>query len=150
MQPEEKRRSATDGTRDHHLVAWVDIPVAKLDRAIAFYSALLAAPVERQAGSGFVVGMLPASPGAVGARLVRDPAISMGAATPPAAGGAPPLAGPLVYLAVPGRLREAVRAVGALGGQVLAPPHSLGEFGWRAIVLDSEGNRIALHAPTDA
>jgi predicted enzyme related to lactoylglutathione lyase len=31
-------------------------------------------------------------------------------------------------------------------GKVLEPRHSISPFGFRAIVMDSEGNRIALHA----
>ena len=46
-----------------------------------------------------------------------------------------------------GRLAEAVRAVTEHGGQVLQAVHEIGPHGLRAIVLDSEGNRIALHAP---
>jgi predicted enzyme related to lactoylglutathione lyase len=33
---------------------------------------------------------------------------------------------------------------------VLEPTHGIGPHGFRAIVLDSEGNRIALHSSTDA
>jgi predicted enzyme related to lactoylglutathione lyase len=37
---------------------------------------------------------------------------------------------------------------GKLG--VLEPVTGIGEHGFRAIVADSEGNRIGLHSPTDA
>lgn len=54
--------------------------------------------------------------------------------------------GPLVYLNVHGRLDEAVEAVEPSGGKILEPKEAIGPFGFRAIVLDSEGNRIALHS----
>jgi predicted enzyme related to lactoylglutathione lyase len=54
-------------------------------------------------------------------------------------------AGPLIYWNVEGRPAQAVAAVAANGDQVLADMHQIGRHGWRAIVLDSEGNRIALH-----
>ena len=54
--------------------------------------------------------------------------------------------GPLLYFNVDGRLEEAVAAAVEQGGRVLKPPHAIGAFGHRAIVLDSEGNRIALHS----
>ncbi len=41
---------------------------------------------------------------------------------------------------------SAVTAVESNGGTVLMPDHDLGEWGRRAIVIDSEGNRIALHS----
>jgi uncharacterized protein len=54
--------------------------------------------------------------------------------------------GPLVYLNVHGRLDEAVEAVEPSGGKILEPKTPIGPFGFRAVVLDSEGNRIALHS----
>ena len=58
-------------------------------------------------------------------------------------------AGVLVYMNVNGRIRNAVSQVEALGGKVLEPTHAIGPHGFRAIVLDSEGNRIALHSESD-
>ena len=54
--------------------------------------------------------------------------------------------GPLLYFNCQGRLDEAVAAVGPNGGKVLQPKHPIGPYGSRAVVLDSEGNRIALHS----
>ena len=56
--------------------------------------------------------------------------------------------GLLVYLNVDGRIADAERAVAAGGGQVLKATHAIGPHGYRAIVLDSEGNRVALHSGT--
>jgi predicted enzyme related to lactoylglutathione lyase len=52
----------------------------------------------------------------------------------------------LLYFNCQGRLDEAVAAVGPNGGKVLQPKHPIGPYGFRAVVLDSEGNRIALHS----
>ena len=52
----------------------------------------------------------------------------------------------MIYLNVNGRLDDAIAAVAAHGGKVIQPKHEIGPFGFRAIVLDSEGNRIALHS----
>ena len=40
----------------------------------------------------------------------------------------------------------AVTAVPAAGGTVVLDTHEIGPHGYRAIILDSEGNRIALHS----
>jgi predicted enzyme related to lactoylglutathione lyase len=58
--------------------------------------------------------------------------------------------GVLLYLNANGRIRDAVSKVVPNGGSVLQDTHSIGSPGFRAIVLDSEGNRIALHSETDA
>jgi predicted enzyme related to lactoylglutathione lyase len=58
--------------------------------------------------------------------------------------------GVLVYLNVNRRIRDAVRKVVPNGGSVVQDTHSIGPPGFRAIVLDSEGNRIALHSVVDA
>jgi hypothetical protein len=47
-------------------------------------------------------------------------------------------------------MREAVQQVAKLGGRIVEPPKSIGQHGFRAIVIDSEGKRVALHAATDA
>jgi hypothetical protein len=54
--------------------------------------------------------------------------------------------GPLLYFNCQGRLDEAVAAVEPNAGKVLQPKHPIGPYGFRAVVLDSEGNRIALHS----
>ena len=58
----------------------------------------------------------------------------------------PSAEGPLVYLNVHGRLDDAIEAVEPSGGKILQPKEAIGPFGFRAVVLDTEGNRIALHS----
>ena len=58
----------------------------------------------------------------------------------------PSSTGPLIYLNAQGRLDEAIAAVEPNGGKILQPKHQIGPYGSRAVVLDSEGNRIALHS----
>ncbi len=116
---------------------WVDIPVIDLGRAIGFYSTVLGAEVTREGGPGFVFGLLPHEGNSVGGCLYT-----------PGPENSPSNIGPLVYLNAEGRLGQAVKAAETHGGRLLQPIHQIGEHGWRAIVIDSEGNRIALHAPT--
>jgi predicted enzyme related to lactoylglutathione lyase len=60
----------------------------------------------------------------------------------------PSQTGPLIYLSVEGRLDDAVKKAGASGGKVLEEKQQIGPHGYRAVVVDSEGNRIALHSST--
>jgi len=57
----------------------------------------------------------------------------------------PSAKGPLIYLSVEGRLDEAVETARQNGGKVLRARQQIGEHGFRAVIIDSEGNRIALH-----
>ena len=115
-------------------IVWCDIAVLDLDRALKFYSAVLGQDVRKQEFSGMTVGVLPHNDGEVGGCLFTSRDVK------------PSDAGVLIYLNANGRLDAALAAVTANGGKILQPKHPIGPFGFRAIVLDSEGNRIALHS----
>lgn len=121
----------------HNRVVWCDIPVADLDRASAFYREVLAIGVQRMQFDGGAFALLDHDQGN-GACLVQQP------------GYAGNTDGPLVYFNCDQRLPEAVAAVAPNGGRVIEALHPIGPHGLRAIVLDSEGNRIALHSSAAA
>jgi predicted enzyme related to lactoylglutathione lyase len=54
--------------------------------------------------------------------------------------------GVLLYFNCEGRLDQSIAAVEPNGGKIQQPKHQIGPYGFRAVVLDSEGNRIALHS----
>ncbi|MCC6699271.1 MAG: VOC family protein [Candidatus Hydrogenedentes bacterium] len=114
-----------------HRVIWFDLPVIDLKRAMKFYSKVLEADV-REDRPG--VAVITHGPGEVSGCLYAK--LSAG----PSEGGA------LLYFNVNGRLEEAVASAEQNGGSVVKPPHMIGPYGRRAIVMDSEGNRIALHS----
>ena len=120
----------------HNRIVWFDLPVADLDRAAAFYRAVLNIGVHKEQFENFTFCIFEHGDGNGGC-LVPKPQEVTGTA------------GILVYMNVNGRIRDAVRQVEALGGRVLEPTHAIGPHGFRAIVLDSEGNRIALHSESD-
>jgi len=121
----------------HNRAVWFDIPVADLDRAAAFYRAVLGIDVQKQEFDGGAFCFLAHDEGNGGCLiLAADEVSSRG--------------GILVYLNVDGRIRDAIAQVENRGGTVKEPIHSIGPHGFRAVVLDSEGNRIALHSDADA
>ena len=120
----------------HNRAVWFDIPVADLDRAAAFYRAVLAVDVQKQEFDGLAFCFLAHDEGNGGCLVPGATEISS-------------TGGILVYLNVDGRIRDAVTKVEQRGGKVNEPIHSIGPHGFRAVVLDSEGNRIALHSNTD-
>ena len=117
-------------------IVWCDIPVTNLDRAVKFYSALLGKPVTKQSFSGMDFGLLPDADTSVSGCLVVSKEAK------------PTADGPMIYRNCDGRLALAIAVVDLNGGRVLQPRHPIGPHGFRAIVLDSEGNRIALHSMT--
>jgi predicted enzyme related to lactoylglutathione lyase len=120
-------------------LCWTDIPVTNLDRAVKFYSAILGTEVRKLSEAGMEYGLLPhEEQNASGCLCVRGD--SGGVDNRPSANG------PLIYLSVEGRLDEAVDAARANGGKVLRARQQIGEHGIRAVIIDSEGNRIALHS----
>jgi predicted enzyme related to lactoylglutathione lyase len=120
-----------------HNIVWFDVPVVDLDRAIRFYSAVLNAEVKKEDAGGMSLAMLPTPEGGqMGCLCVVE-------------GFKPSADGIMIYFGVNGRLKEAVAAVRANGGTVQSDVHSIGPYGFRAEVLDSEGNCIALHSETE-
>lgn len=115
-------------------IVWCDIPVLNLERAVRFYSAVLGQPVKTHEFPGATVGILPHNDGEVGGCLFASEERK------------PTDAGVLIYLNANGRLDDAIAAVVPNGGRIVEPKHPIGPFGFRAIILDSEGNRVALHS----
>jgi predicted enzyme related to lactoylglutathione lyase len=114
---------------------WFDIPVVDLDRALNFYRAVLGVRIDKQTIGDFSLGVIEHENGIGGCLVLNKEEITAG--------------GVLIYLNVNGRIRDAVSKVVPNGGSIIQDTHSIGPHGFRAVVLDSEGNRIAVHSETD-
>ena len=120
-------------------LCWTDIPVSDLDRAVKFYSAVLGQEVRKMSEGGLEYGLLPhEEQNASGCLCVGGDSVGNK--------NQPSQTGPLIYLSVEGRLDDAVKAARSNGGNVLEEKQQIGPHGFRAIVVDSEGNRVALHS----
>jgi uncharacterized protein len=126
----------SDFNSEHNRAVWFDIPVADLERAASFYRAVLAIQLHREQFQGGAFYVLEHAGGNGGCLVVQPSSISAG--------------GILVYLNVDGRIRDAVQQAGQRGGRIIEPIHPIGPHGFRAVVLDCEGNRVALHSQRDA
>lgn len=115
---------------------WFDIPVSDLDRAIQFYKAVLAIDVFKESFEEFTFAVLDHKDGNGGCLVIKPDEISD--------------SGLLLYLNAEGRIRDAVLKTTSNGGKVLEDVASIGPHGFRAVILDSEGNRLALHSNVDA
>jgi len=118
---------------------WFEIPVADMDRAQAFYEALLAKPLRREAMGPATLAVFPyEQERGVGGALI------LGGYAPQ-----PSPQGSLVYLNLMGDLplAEVIARAVAAGARIVLPRTELPDgIGVIAQLQDTEGNRIGLHA----
>ncbi len=116
-------------------VGWFEIYVADMIRARAFYEAVFGVALAELGSPGmemWAFPMLPERPGASGA-LVRMPGFPMGGNNI------------LVYFSCADCAVEAAKAAES-GGNVHKEKMSIGQYGFIALVIDTEGNMIGLHS----
>jgi uncharacterized protein len=126
----------SDFNSQHNRAVWFDIPTADLERAASFYRAVLAIQMHREQFQGSAFYVLDHA-GGNGGCLICSPA-EVGAG------------GVLLYLNVDGRIRDAVKQAEQRGGKIVEPIQAIGPHGFRALIRDTEGNRVALHSQRDA
>ncbi len=114
-------------------INWFELPVVNLARAQAFYEAVLGTPLKAEVFEGTPIAIFPGRPGVTGC-LVQD------------ARRTPSASGSLVYLNATGKLEGYLTRVEAAGGKVVQPKTDIGPQGQIAIILDTEGNSVGLHA----
>lgn len=120
-----------------NLVAWFEIPVTDMDRAIAFYRAVFGWDLEAMAsgprGTG-LMALFPFPEHRAGGALIWHEGYEAGDR------------GTVIYLYAGKDLSGPLGRVEEAGGQILMGKTSVGEHGYTAWILDSEGNRIGLHS----
>ncbi|MEK9952400.1 MAG: VOC family protein [Curvibacter sp.] len=120
-------------------VGWFEIYVDHMARAQAFYQGLLNVTLTRlespDGSSAIEMWAFPMQDGSYGASgtLARMPGMSAGGNST------------LVYFSCADCAVEAARAV-PHGGRLEQGKTSLGPYGYMALVIDTEGNRIGLHS----
>ena len=123
----------------NNAISWFEIPTTDLNRAQQFYEAL------------FGITMIPLDTPNLKMRMfpIDDMMTGVGGAivysgdfyTPSAS------AGPLIYLNANPDVQQVLDKVEAAGGKILVPKTQISpEYGYMAVILDTEGNRIALHS----
>jgi predicted enzyme related to lactoylglutathione lyase len=117
-----------------HTIAWFDLSVRDMARASQFYQSVLACELEAFEMEGTKCAVFPHEREDVAGCLVEKTEFH------------PSNDAMLVYFNVEGRLDQAIAEVESNGGKIIEPKKSIGPHGFRAVVLDSEGNRIALHS----
>ncbi len=123
----------------NNMVGWFEIPVENMKRAIDFYEKVFDLKMNRQKMGPLDMAWFPWNEEGTGSpgTLVHFPA-----AYKPSADGV------LIYLtAHSGDLANELSKVEKAGGKVLQGKTQISEeYGNMALILDSEGNRVALHS----
>jgi uncharacterized protein len=116
-------------------IGWFEIYVQDMSRARAFYDSVFATRLQRLEGPDiemWAFPMEPDRPGAPGALVKMDGFPSGGNST-------------IVYFTCSDCAVEAKRASES-GGKIFKDKFSIGQYGFIALVLDTEGNMIGLHS----
>lgn len=120
----------------HSALDWFEIPVRDIDRAQRFYEALLGAELRRETIGDKTLAVFAYEDGGAGGCLMAGPG------TPAPAGD-----GTMVYLKAAPSIDAVLERVARAGGRIATPKVQLpGDMGAFAHVVDSEGNRVGLHA----
>jgi uncharacterized protein len=115
-------------------VNWFEIPTSDLNRAVKFYSTIFGTELTTmEAMAGYKMAMFPAEDGVGGALLHGE-------------GYMPSQQGTVVYLNGGDDLSQVLDKVQGAGGQVAMPKTNLGENGFMAYFVDTEGNKVGLHS----
>jgi hypothetical protein len=116
-------------------VVWFEIPSSNLDRAVSFYANILDTPMKREMFGPDAIAVFPyQKPGFSGCLVESTEA-------------QPTRDGVLVYLNCDGQLDDVLARVSVAGGKIEQPKTALPPgMGFGAKIVDSEGNRVGLHA----
>ncbi len=123
-------------------ISWFEIPATNLDRAQRFYETILGIQLTKLDLPNIKMRMFPTeNQDGVGGSLCDSGGFHKPSATE----------GPLLYLNANPDVQQVLDRVESAGGKILVPKTEISsEFGHMAVIIDSEGNRIALHSVPQA
>lgn len=116
-------------------ISWFAIPVADLERARAFYSTMLDITMPDVVTPSGTCAVFPQMESGVAGSL--NPFMGF---KPTADSGV------TIWLDAGPDLQVALDRVETAGGKILSGKEEIGEYGFMAMILDTEGNRIGLHS----
>lgn len=120
-------------------ISWFEIPATDINRAQQFYEAIFQIQLNAMDMPNMKMRMFP----------LDDPMKGVGGTIVDSGGFHKPSAtdGPLIYLNGNPDVQIVLSRVEAAGGKIMLPKTEISpEYGYMAVFLDTEGNRIALHS----
>jgi hypothetical protein len=120
-------------------ISWFEIPATDLNRAQKFYETIFETTLTPLDLPDIKMRMFP----------LEDPMTGVGGAIVHSGGFHKPSAtdGPLLYLNGNPDVQKILDRVKEAGGKIMVPKTQISpEYGYMALIIDTEGNRIALHS----
>lgn len=119
-------------------INWFEIPVKEMERAKSFYESIFDFEMfDLDIGDGLQMALFPAMSGTVGGALILKEEFYKPS----------DVFGPLIYLNANPDLQTVLNRVENAGGKISIPKRLITEDnGYMAVIIDSEGNRVALHS----
>ena len=120
-------------------VSWFEIPTQDIDRATKFYETIFKVSLIPLDVQQLKMRMFPLENpmGGVGGALCYNEEFYRPSATD----------GPLIYLNGNPDVQNILDRIEAAGGKIVVPKTQISpEYGYMAVFIDSEGNRVALHS----
>ena len=126
-------------TAKSNMVGWFEIPVTNMERAMKFYETIMDIKLSRNQMGPLDMAWFP---------WVEDGKGASGSLVYHPDHYKPSMDGTLVYLTTQtGDLQDELARVEKAGGKVIQPKTLIAEgYGYMAIFIDTEGNRMALHS----
>ncbi|MEX0687010.1 MAG: VOC family protein [Balneolales bacterium] len=117
---------------------WFEIPAKDFNRALSFYETLYDTEFEKTTMGGNPYALFPGSHEGTGGAITEWPGFEP----------SPPGTGLVLYLYAGDKLDAMIDRVEKAGGKISTPKTFINEkYGYYSTIIDTEGNRIALHAP---
>jgi predicted enzyme related to lactoylglutathione lyase len=123
----------------NNAISWFEIPASDLERAQKFYETI------------FGINLIPMDLPNIKMRMfpLNDMMNQVGGALVDSGGFHKPSAtdGPLIYLNGNPDVQQVLDRVEAAGGTIMVPKTEISpDYGFMAVLIDTEGNRIGLHS----
>ncbi|WP_343675175.1 VOC family protein [Chitinophaga sp.] len=123
-----------------NVITWFEIPVSDIERAQTFYETILDIQLVKRNDGGDEALFFPYNPDVVQATSGRVTGVlSKSGKNTPSANGT------VVYINASPNLQQVLDKVEKAGGKVIVPKTGI-PAGFIAIIIDSEGNKVGLHA----
>ncbi|MGC1241839.1 MAG: VOC family protein [Chryseosolibacter sp.] len=119
-------------------ISWFEIPTEDLARAQRFYEEILGITLNPLDVQNLQMRMFPTDdPLGIGGALVYNAGFYKTSSTD----------GPLIYLNANPDVQNVLDKVEKAGGKIIVPKTEISpEYGYMAVIIDTEGNRIGFHS----